>query len=156
MCYAAPLYTIPPWSTLLFNNKPFSSLVLCLALFKLSPFCTNPFVSAKLFHMLLACPIYSTPTICSQQLLNEFFLPGNCSMPKSESHSLAQQLYRTTHRTNAENYSTLYRCLHSNYMSSYYLNLNGDLSRTTVWYPYQIWFIGMIIAPTVCVGCMLK
>lgn len=120
MCYAAPLYTIPPWSTLLFNNKPFSSLVLCLALFKLSPFCTNPFVSAKLFHMLLACPIYSTPTICSQQLLNEFFLPGNCSMPKSESHSLAQQLYRTTHRTNAENYSTLYRCLHSNYMSSYY------------------------------------
>lgn len=43
---------------------PFSWL-LCLALFKLSPFYTNPPTSAKLFHMLLPCPIYSTPTICS-------------------------------------------------------------------------------------------
>lgn len=122
MSYPATLYTIPPWSTRLFDKQAFSSLALCLALFKLSPFYTNPFVSAKLFHMLLACPIYSTLTICSQQLLNEFFLPGKCAMPKSESHSLAQQLYRATHRPNAdiEIQSTLCRCLHSNYTLSYY------------------------------------
>ncbi len=86
----------------LVRQQAFSSLALCLALFKLSPFYTNPFVSAKLFHMLLACPIYSTLTICSQQLLNEFFLPGKCTMPNSESHSLAQQLYRATHRPSAD------------------------------------------------------
>lgn len=49
------------------RQQAFFSLpwLLCLALFKLSPFYTNPLTSAKLFHMLLPCPIYSTPTICS-------------------------------------------------------------------------------------------
>lgn len=58
---------------MLVRQQAFSFLALCLALFKSSPFYTNPFASAKLFHMLLARPIYSTLTICSQQLLNEFF-----------------------------------------------------------------------------------
>lgn len=65
-------YTPPHLIHTLARQQAFSSLALCLALFKLSPLYTNSFASAKLFHMLLACPIYSTLTICSQQLLNGF------------------------------------------------------------------------------------
>lgn len=73
--YVLPSFIIhhPTLIHMLVRQQAIPSLALCLALFKLSPFYTNPFVSAKLFHMLLACPIYSTLTICSQQLLNEFF-----------------------------------------------------------------------------------
>lgn len=46
--------------------------MICLQLFKLSPFYTKLLVSAKLFNVPLACPIYSTLTICSQQLLSDF------------------------------------------------------------------------------------
>lgn len=62
-------------------------------------------------------------------------------MPESESLSLwLDDDYRATHRTNAdiEIRSTLHRCLHSNYMLSYYPESQGALRITTVWYPYQI------------------
>lgn len=121
ICWPAPSYNIPPWSCCW--TTPFLLRCFCLAVFEAPP--TNLSIYANLFYKLLAYPIYSTPTICSKQMLNAptttVSQSENSTMPKPKSAFLDEQLFKMQNICRHRRSKPLHKCQLSNYMPSYYL-----------------------------------